>query len=178
MVVIESERWNRESNLGLKSRSLDSKSALETEVTHLRRNSRIWRLINNAKVLSMKASNKNEVIIKKKRSNLGEVRINPIVDKCNLIFFDIVVHSMILPNEWKENELVPGGTSGKDPTCQCRRCKRCRFDPWIRNIPRRKAWRPSTPVFLPRESQDRGDWRLTVHRVAESDTAEGTQHAC
>jgi len=23
----------------------------------------------------------------------------------------------------------PGGTSGKEPTCQCRSCKRCRFDP-------------------------------------------------
>ena len=24
----------------------------------------------------------------------------------------------------------PGGTSGKAFTCQCRRCKRCRLDPW------------------------------------------------
>ena len=23
----------------------------------------------------------------------------------------------------------PGGTSGKESACQCRRCKRCRFDP-------------------------------------------------
>ena len=23
----------------------------------------------------------------------------------------------------------PGGTNGKEPTCQCRRCKRRRFDP-------------------------------------------------
>jgi len=23
-----------------------------------------------------------------------------------------------------------GGASGKKPACQCRRCKRCRFDPW------------------------------------------------
>ena len=25
---------------------------------------------------------------------------------------------------------LPGGTSGKEPACQCRRHKRCRFDPW------------------------------------------------
>ena len=25
-------------------------------------------------------------------------------------------------------EAFPGGTSGKEPACQCRRCKRCRFD--------------------------------------------------
>ena len=29
----------------------------------------------------------------------------------------------------------PGGTSGKEPTCLCRRCKRHRFDPWVRKIP-------------------------------------------
>ena len=25
----------------------------------------------------------------------------------------------------------PGGTGGKEPTCQCRRRKRCSFDPWV-----------------------------------------------
>ena len=29
----------------------------------------------------------------------------------------------------------PGGTSGKEPTCQFRRCKRCRFNSWVRKIP-------------------------------------------
>ena len=28
----------------------------------------------------------------------------------------------------------PGGTSGKEPTCQCRRHKRCGFDPWVGKI--------------------------------------------
>jgi len=42
----------------------------------------------------------------------------------------------------------PGGASFKEPTCQCRRHKRCGFDPWI---PWRRAWQP-TPVFLPGES--------------------------
>ena len=41
--------------------------------------------------------------------------------------------------------------SGKEPSCQCRRCKRCGFDPWVGKIPRRRKWQP-TPVFLPRES--------------------------
>ena len=45
----------------------------------------------------------------------------------------------------------PGGTSGKEPTCQCRRHKRCGFDPWVRKIPWRRAQQP-TPVFLPGES--------------------------
>ena len=45
----------------------------------------------------------------------------------------------------------PGGTNGKEPACQCRRLKRCRFHPWIRKIPWRRAWQP-TPVFLPGKS--------------------------
>ena len=40
---------------------------------------------------------------------------------------------------------------GKEPTSQCRRLKRCRFNPWIRKIPWRRTWQP-TPVFLPGES--------------------------
>ena len=28
-----------------------------------------------------------------------------------------------------------GGASGKEPACQCRRYKRCRFDPWVGKIP-------------------------------------------
>ena len=27
------------------------------------------------------------------------------------------------------------GISGYEPTCQCRRHKRCRFDPWVQKIP-------------------------------------------
>ena len=45
----------------------------------------------------------------------------------------------------------PGGTSGKEPACRCRRHKRLRSDPWVRNNPWRRAWQP-TPVFLPGES--------------------------
>ena len=46
---------------------------------------------------------------------------------------------------------VPGSTSGKEPACQCRRCKRCSFDPWVGKISWRSTWQP-TPVFLPGES--------------------------
>ena len=37
---------------------------------------------------------------------------------------------------------------GKESTCQCRRCKRLGFNPWVRKIPWRKKWLP-TLVFLP-----------------------------
>ena len=34
---------------------------------------------------------------------------------------------------------------------QCRKHRRCGFDPWVEKIPWRKAWQP-IPVFLPGES--------------------------
>ena len=45
-------------------------------------------------------------------------------------------------------EGFPGGASGKEPTCQCRRHRRCRFDPWVGKIPWRRKRQP-TPIFLP-----------------------------
>ena len=45
----------------------------------------------------------------------------------------------------------PGGTSGKEPACQCRRHKRHGFNPWVRKISWRRKWQP-TSVFLPGES--------------------------
>ena len=64
----------------------------------------------------------------------------------------------------------PGGSDGKEPTCQCRRWKKCGFNPWVRKIPRRRKWQP-TPVFLPGKSHmDRGAWQAIVHRVTNSRT--------
>ena len=52
----------------------------------------------------------------------------------------------------------PGGVSGKEPTCQCRR-HRCRFSPWVGKIPWRRAWQ-ATPVSLPGEPQGQEPGRL------------------
>ena len=46
--------------------------------------------------------------------------------------------------------LSRGGTSGKEPACQCRH-KRYGFNSWVRKIPWRRAWQPP-PIFLPGES--------------------------
>ena len=40
---------------------------------------------------------------------------------------------------------------GEEFACQCKSCRRCRFDPWLRKIPWRRVWQP-TPVFLPGKS--------------------------
>ena len=43
---------------------------------------------------------------------------------------------------------VPRQLSGKESTCQCRRCG---FNPWVGKILWRRKWQP-TPVFLPGKS--------------------------
>ena len=73
----------------------------------------------------------------------------------------------------QEAEGFPGGTSGKEPTRQCRRHKRCRFDPWVGKIPWSGAQQP-IPIFLPGEPMNRGAWRATVHMIL----TEVIQHAC
>ena len=65
--------------------------------------------------------------------------------------------------------IIPGGTSGKEPACQCRRHKNCRFDPWVGKIP----WRRAPPIThsstlawgIP---MDRGAWRAEVQQFAQS----------
>ena len=42
----------------------------------------------------------------------------------------------------------PGGTSGKEPTCQCKKHETCGFNPWVRKIPWRRVWQP-TPWRTP-----------------------------
>ena len=66
----------------------------------------------------------------------------------------------------------PGGTSGKEPSCQYRRCKRCRFDPWVGKIPWRTKWQ-LIPVFLPGKSYG----QRNLAGCKESDTPEGLSRA-
>ena len=81
------------------------------------------------------------------------------------------LHFSGVRNIWainRSNTGLPGGASGKEPACQCRRHRRCQFHPWLGKIPWRRMWQ-STPVFLPRESHGhRGAWRAKVHGVTKS----------
>ena len=71
-----------------------------------------------------------------------------------------------------------GGASGKEPACQCRKCKRRDFDPYIRKILWRRAWQP-TPVFLPRKSHgQRGLVGYSPWGQKESDTTEHAHTVC
>ena len=79
----------------------------------------------------------------------------------NLYYMD---HSSFLPL-LTGNLLLPGSASGKEPACQWRRHKRCRFDHWVRKIP----YRIPKYSFLENPT-DRGALWATVHRVTKSRT--------
>ena len=71
-----------------------------------------------------------------------------------------------------------GGASGKESTCQCRRHKKWRFDPWVGKILWSRKWQP-TPVFLP--GKFHGQRRILVGHSPQShkklDTTERV-HVC
>ena len=72
----------------------------------------------------------------------------------------------------------PGGASGKEPTCQCRRQERPRFDPWVRKIPWSRKWQP-IPIFLPGESQGQNSlagYSLCVRDMSSIPWSGGLRH--
>ena len=79
-------------------------------------------------------------------------------------------NALLLVTPWG----FPGGATGKEPACQCRRHKRHGFDPWVGKIPWWRQLQP-TPVFLPgkpngqRSLADCSPWGCK-----ESDTTEVT----
>ena len=61
----------------------------------------------------------------------------------------------------------PGGASDKELIGQCRRHKRCGFDPWVRNIHWRGHDNPLQYSSLG-NLMDKGAWQATVHEVAKN----------
>ena len=60
---------------------------------------------------------------------------------------------------------LPRWHSAKEPASQCRRRRRCGFDPWRR--PWRRKWQP-TPEFLPGKSHGQRSLAGSVHEVTKS----------
>ena len=96
----------------------------------------------------------------------------------NWILDDVMDYCNFLKWKWYFTYIVgftsAQGAPGKEPTCQCRRCKRRGFDPWVRKIPWSRK-RQATSVFLPGLSH--GQRRLvgcSPWGRKESDT---TEHA-
>ena len=68
----------------------------------------------------------------------------------------------------------PGGTSCKEPSCQCRRCKRHGSDPWVGKIPWRRYGNPLQYSCLENPKKSLVGYRPWGHK--ESDTTEATEH--
>ena len=71
--------------------------------------------------------------------------------------------------EYLRSIFLAGGASGKEPACQCRRHKRCRFSPCVRMI----LWRRNGNALkysCLENPVDRGTWQATVHRMAKNQT--------
>ena len=71
----------------------------------------------------------------------------------------------------------PGSVNGKEPTCQCKRLKRCWFDPrFDAGLGRSPGGGHGNPLQYSclENPMDRRAWWATVHRVVELDTTEAT----
>ena len=67
------------------------------------------------------------------------------------------------------------GTSGKEPTCQCKRHKRHGFNPWLGRCPGEGHGKPLQVSCL-ENPMERGVWWAIVHGVTKSRTRLKGQH--
>jgi len=61
--------------------------------------------------------------------------------------------------------LSPRWHSGKETTCQC---KRCGCDPWVGNILWRRKWQPALQYSFLGNPMDRGAWQAAGYGITKS----------
>ena len=67
---------------------------------------------------------------------------------------------------WQRSDF-PGDSLVKLFACQCGRCRRCGFEPWVGKIPWRRKWQPSQ-YFCLEHPVDREAWWANRSGVANS----------
>ena len=84
---------------------------------------------------------------------------------------------ILMKMSWQFSMFVglPRWCSGKESVCQCRRCRRLEFNPWVRKIPWRRKWQP-TLVFLLKEFHGQGS--LARYSPDSHEESNRTEHAC
>ena len=78
-----------------------------------------------------------------------------------------VGHDWATELNWKGDKGLPGWLSGKESSCQYRKHRRHRFDPWVRKIPGEGNGNLLHYSCL-ENSIGRGAWQATVHGVANT----------
>ena len=68
-------------------------------------------------------------------------------------------------------------TCGKEPACQCRRCKRHRFNPWVGKIPNRRTKQPAQVFLAGKSHGHRHLVGCSPQGLKELGTTEATQHS-
>ena len=66
-----------------------------------------------------------------------------------------------------------GGIVGKELACQCRRCKKHRFDPWVRKFTWRRKWQPTSESL---SGEFHGQRSLVGYRVGHDWACTLTQY--
>ena len=84
------------------------------------------------------------------------IEVNHLGTLCNIAEFEFEKLYFIHSNEYTNFNIyqqagLPRWLSGKEFSCQCRRHRRLRFDPWVRKMPWSGKWQPIS-VFLPGKS--------------------------
>ena len=85
----------------------------------------------------------NIQLLKNKKNSLHITCLFPLCLLCSSLLFP---HLHVGLPRW-----LSGKKKKKRSTCQCRKCKRHEFNPWVRKIPWGRKWQP-TPMFLPGKS--------------------------
>ena len=65
---------------------------------------------------------------------------------------------------------LPQWISDNESICQCRRCGRCEFDPWVGKMLGRSLWGGNGKPFqysCRENPMDRGDWLAVIHKVTK-----------
>ena len=71
--------------------------------------------------------------------------------------------------------MLPRWCSGRESTCQCRRCRRRGLNPWVRKIPWSRKWQP-TLVFL--SGKFHGQRSLVGYSLWSCKEPDTTEHTC
>ena len=85
---------------------------------------------------------------------------------------------MWISSKYSYIQNFPSGSSGKEPSCQCRRHKRCGSYPWVRKITLEEGTATHSSILAWRIPGTEEPGGYSPQGGQESDTTEATQHAC
>ena len=95
-------------------------------------------------------------------TNLNSPNLGWLPQGCHKISYFFCCLKSLTFAVFPKQEGFPGGASGKEPICQCRRCKRHGFDPWAGRSPGGGHGNPLQYSCL-EKLMDRGAWWATIH---------------